>query len=228
MNILEVDNLSFSYQDLPILQNLSLQLKKGEIATLIGLSGSGKTTLFKLLTGLLPPRKGAIMLNGSVTYMTQDDLLLPWRTVIDNIILPCELGPTPNLMQNIREEANTLLTEMGISKCSEMFPDQLSGGMRQRVSLARALIQKHSLLLLDEPFTSLDISHREQMYTLLKKIQKKHGITILMITHDFRDALTLSDRIFLLKEGMIHREWEVSEENRHDLHHEIHSEMIFI
>lgn len=224
--MLEVNHLFFSYGQGPILSDLSFRLKTGAISSLIGPSGVGKTTLFKLLTGMLIPSKGTITIDGQApsnrfqqaTYMMQEDLLLPWRTVLKNMTLITELGKSRQKKKAWDPQARKLLEEMGMKGCEEMFPDELSGGMRQRVSLARALLQNRSLLFLDEPFGSLDIVMRETMYTLLQNMNKKYGTTILMITHDFRDVLSLSDEIFLLTEHHIEKKWEISEKLRNDPH----------
>lgn len=216
--MLKVKKLSFSYGKKQVLKDISLSLGQGEIASLIGASGSGKTTLFKLLTGILNPTEGTIETDGDTypAYMTQQDLLLPWRTVLKNVMLPAELGKKSSLPENMVPKALSLLDELGMKNCSEMFPDELSGGMRQRVSLARALLQSSKVLLLDEPFSSLDLSLREQLYDLLRRIQQEHMTTMLMVTHDFRDALTLSDHIFFLDEGSIKKQWTISDEERND------------
>lgn len=215
--MLSVQNVSFSYEKRSILKDLSLFLEAGQIGTLIGSSGSGKSTLFKLLTGLCQPHGGVISINGdlkpqqNVAYMTQEDLLLPWRNVLSNVTLCMELGKAAKDPSTLREEALTLLSELGLADYAHHFPDQLSGGMRQRVSLARALVQKRPLLLLDEPFAALDVILREHMYEILRGIRQKYGTTILMVTHDFRDALSLSDKIYLLSNGKISHEWTTSD-----------------
>lgn len=219
-----VENLSFSYPDKQVLKQLSFQLKKGEIGTLIGASGSGKSTLFKLLTGLLVPQEGNLFIQGKappegcqqIAYMMQQDLLLPWRTALGNLLLAAELGSQTQSSQLLKDEAMDLLEEIGLKGCENLYPDELSGGMRQRISLARALMQKRPLLLLDEPFGALDVGLREQMYILLRELQQKRGTTILMVTHDFRDALSLSDKIFLLMKGQIRQEWSISHLQRQD------------
>jgi NitT/TauT family transport system ATP-binding protein len=213
--ILKIDKLSFLFSSSLVLNELTLSLQSGEIAALIGSSGAGKTTLFKMITGLLPSNQGSISIAGSlvhpkcqqVAYMTQEDLLLPWRTVLKNLTLTSELGKRSIPRQQLHREALELLSEVGLAGYENAYPDELSGGMRQRVSLARALLLKRPLLLLDEPFGSLDVILREQMYALLKQIRLRFGTTILLITHDFRDALNLAERIFLLAQGKICREW---------------------
>lgn len=229
--MLDIESLSFSYQNNRLLNHLNLFLEAGTIGTLIGASGSGKTSLFRLIAGLLKPQKGSISIancphpqaSSYVTYMMQEDLLLPWRNVIGNILLTAELGrgccqksPLYCNKESMRLQALNLLQDIEMAEYENYYPEQLSGGMRQRVALARSLLLKRPLLLLDEPFGALDVSLREQMYALLRRIQIKHGITILMVTHDFRDALSLSDKIFLLKKGEITQEWDVPGTIRHD------------
>ncbi|MBN9378305.1 MAG: hypothetical protein BGO14_06545 [Chlamydiales bacterium 38-26] len=208
--LLKIQDLCFSFGEHKVIDNLSLTLESNEIVSLIGWSGAGKTTLFKILTGIYTPTKGTLNFSGhlgkSITYMTQEDLLLPWRTVLGNLLLLAELGQVQDLSK-IREEARLLLKEMGLENCADLYPDQLSGGMRQRVSLSRALLQKRPLLLLDEPFGGLDVVLREQIYQLLRKIKQELKCTILMITHDFRDALCLSDRIVMLHAGSVYKSW---------------------
>ncbi len=218
MYMLKIKNLFFSYKDKVIIKNLNLFLEPGKIASLIGSSGSGKTTLFRLLTGIITSEKGCFTIDSpdAPSYMTQQDLLLPWRTVLENIMLVSELGKKKSDKAAVRKEAMELLADMGLEEYRDQLPSRLSGGMRQRVSLARALIQKSPLLLLDEPFASLDVSMREQMYELLRKLRAKYNTTILMVTHDFRDALSLSDHIFYLSGGEIKEEWEINQEKRAD------------
>jgi len=222
--LLKVEKVSFSFGEIPILHEIDLELETGEIAALIGTSGSGKSTLFKLITGILEPSIGSIYINDSlrksehVSYMMQEDLLLPWRSVLGNLTLLAELGKTSLNIPEIEREAMEILKEVGLAEKEFLFPDQLSGGMRQRVSLARALLQKRPLLLLDEPFGSLDIHLRDQMYALLKKIHLKHKTTILLVTHDFRDALSLADSVYHLAEGQISNKWNIDPEIRGSPH----------
>lgn len=235
--MLVINNLSFSYGPKKILDSVSFSLKQGEVGSLIGASGSGKTTLFKLIAGILRAQDGTISVadqkhpqaQQQIAYMTQEDLLLPWRNVLNNLLLVSELGTNP--LSNLKNEALKLISQVGLSGYENSFPHQLSGGMRQRVSLARALLLKKEILLLDEPFGSLDVGMREQMYELLKQIQNKFQITILMVTHDFRDALTLSNQIFLLSEGKIKNQWPIDQADQNisitnRLYKEIKSEVL--
>lgn len=222
--LLKIENLSFSYTKNPILEDINLELDKGEIAALIGTSGSGKSTLFKLIVGILEPHFGTIYVSDlprtshHVAYMMQEDLLLPWRTILSNLTLVGELGKTLPPKPQIEQEALALLNDVGLAGKESLYPDLLSGGMRQRVSLARALLQKRPLLLLDEPFGSLDIHLRDQMYSLLRKIHSTNTTTTLLVTHDFRDALSLADTIYHLSNGRILNKWKVTAEMRQDIY----------
>lgn len=222
--LLEIKNLHFSYGEREILKGVQFSLYPGEIVSLLGLSGSGKTTLFKLITGLIFPEHGKIWIKNSqlskasspnVTYMRQEDLLLPWRTVEKNLLLSAELGKNKD-KSSLSKQIPYLLEKVGLKNCEHLYPFQLSGGMKQRVSLARALLQNRPLLLLDEPFGSLDVIIREQLYLLLKEICDQFAKTLLFVTHDFRDAVFLSNRILLLKEGKITQEFIVSDDIRQD------------
>lgn len=222
--MLVIQDVSFSYDENPVLQGIDLMIEKEEIVVLIGPSGSGKTTLFHLITGLLSPSSGTISIEGTsgeearnlVGYMMQEDLLLPWRSILRNVLLPFEIGSPKLDLDVARLQARNILDEVKLSHTSHMLPGQLSGGMRQRVSLARTLLQNRPLLLLDEPFGSLDVHLREEMHAFLRKMSQQHRTTIFMITHDFRDAISLADRIILLGEGKITNEWFINSQMRED------------
>ncbi len=213
--MLKVDNISISYRGVPLLKELSFSVLPGEIVTLIGASGSGKSSLLRACAGLLPVEGGIISMEcPEVTYLMQDDLLLPWRTVIDNVRFFAELGPRHRRPNIPVERASEMLKEVGLGKVEGFYPAQLSGGMRQRVALARALLQDRPLILMDEPFSALDVILRESLYELLRRIHRRFNRTMLMVTHDFRDGLVLSDRVLLLGEGRIAEEWAVTDEIR--------------
>ena len=208
--MITIKNLSFNFEKRKILDDLSLTVKKGENVALIGVSGSGKTTLLKLICGILKPHAGTIETPPhSHSYMTQQDLLLPWRTVRDNIALPLELEKLPRPPSEIEE----LMHKLEIATLGDRFPAELSGGEYKRVMLARALIPKREILLLDEAFSSLDLPLRDKIYTRLREINQA---TTLLVTHDFRDAFILSDRILLLSQGKMGREWRLDPNQKED------------
>lgn len=209
---LEIDNLTFSYETINVIDQLSLKLRKGSTSALIGASGSGKTTLLKLIIGFLEPKSGSLTSNGSISYLMQQDTLLPWRTVWDHLTLILELQHQPVDTKALHE----LLSVIGLKGAEYKYPHQLSGGMKRRVSLAQAILRDHSLLLMDEPFSSLDIHSRDQMFDLLKTIRKQRNLTILLVTHDYRDAITIADQILWLKEGNIQKRWTVDDATRND------------
>ncbi|TXI37805.1 MAG: ABC transporter ATP-binding protein, partial [Nitrosomonas sp.] len=223
-NAILINNLTFGYGNSLLLENLSLTIETGEIVTLIGASGQGKTTILKLISGLLSSAKGSVIVcnqkhpqaQRNVAMMMQHDLLLPWRTILGNVTIAAEMTNIASFQLVI--DAKKLLTDLRIGHTTDMYPEELSGGMRQRVSLARAILQRRPILLLDEPFASLDTLLREQLYTLLRDLRDSYGLTILLVTHDFRDALTLSDRILLLGQGNICQEWTIPPQQRGSLH----------
>ena len=189
----------------PTLEDISFNVNKGEFISIIGPSGCGKSTLFNLISGLELPDKGKIVLDGEditgrkghVSYMLQKDLLLPWRTVLENCIIGLELQKIPRTQAISR--ASALLSEFNLSEFAGSYPSTLSGGMRQRVAFLRTMLADRELLLLDEPFGALDAYTKSEMHAWLADILTKIGRpTILFITHDVEEALLLSDRIYLL------------------------------
>lgn len=202
---LELKNVSFAFKDKSqenkILSNLSLTVTNGEFVSLIGRSGTGKTTILKLITGLLKQDRGEVFLNGKaitlgdIGYMPQRDLLLPWRTILENIMISAEIQKKNGLT---KDKAREWLQRVGLLEYENSFPNQLSGGMRQRVSFLRALLTGKELLLLDEPFGALDSLTKKDMQAWLLSIWQELNKTVLFITHDLEEACFLSDRILLL------------------------------
>ncbi|MFC0560019.1 ABC transporter ATP-binding protein [Halalkalibacter alkalisediminis] len=192
-----------------ILDSLSFEVDEGEFVSIIGPSGSGKTTLFRLITGLEQPVHGEILINGhsysdrfgKVGYMPQQDLLMPWRTILTNAALPLEIKGIHK--QEAHKQVIQLLHEFGLNGVENMYPGDLSGGMRQRVSFLRTVLSGSNVLLLDEPFSALDAITRLSMQEWLLEQWEKWKSTILFITHDVDEALFLSDRIFVFSEAPV-------------------------
>lgn len=205
-----------------VLANISLDIKEGEFVSFLGPSGCGKTTLLSILSGLLKPIDGAVLLEGKqveaptagIGYMLQQDYLFPWKTIEENILIGLKIMGTYN--EQTQKESLRLLEQVGLKGVEKMHPRQLSGGMRQRVSLVRTLITNPKLLLLDEPFSALDYQTKlkleELVYSLLKQYQK----TSVLVTHDIEEAIAMSDRIVLLhpKPGRIAKVISVPDEIR--------------
>jgi ABC-type nitrate/sulfonate/bicarbonate transport system ATPase subunit len=209
--ILEISELHFCYENRPVLQGVSLTVQPGEVVALLGPSGAGKTTLLRCIAGLLKPDLGQIQVCGQaarlgtpqIAYMVQEDLLLPWRTVLANVLLPIDLRQGIRGRIPASAKARKLLVALGLEGWEERYPHELSGGMRQRVALARTLLSEGSLYLLDEPFGSLDLIRREQLYDLLLDHCVSPQSGVLVITHDLRDALRLADRLVVMAQGTI-------------------------
>ncbi|WP_420491534.1 ABC transporter ATP-binding protein [Neobacillus drentensis] len=203
--MLSIQELSYSFEEeKPIFQGLTFDVKRGEFVSVIGASGSGKSTLFKLVTGLLEPDQGDILIDGqrtgkrlgSVGYMPQKDLLLPWRTVLENVLLPLEV--TKERKQAKLREIKAWLARFGLADYENTYPKELSGGMKQRVAFLRTLMTGKELLLLDEPFGALDSLTKRNMHQWLLGLWGELQKTVLFITHDLEEAILLSDRVYVL------------------------------
>jgi len=208
MLIIQVQNVSKTYKSktaiLNVLENLSLEVNKGDFVSIIGPSGCGKSTLFSLICGLDVPEKGAISVEGEVpsltagkvSYMPQQDLLLSWRNVLDNVCLGCEIAGMPK--KQAQEKAKSLLPLFGLAGFEERYPAELSGGMRQRAALLRTMLPGKEVLLLDEPFGALDAITRLRMQQWLLEVWSTFRKTVLFITHDIDEGIYLSDRVLVL------------------------------
>ncbi len=192
-----VNNISKRYGDQHIYKNFSLPIEEGCITTILGPSGVGKSTLLRMIAGLESPDSGTILLpQGRKSMLFQDPILLPWYSVERNIALPLEnILPT----NQIAARVNHILEAVELTECRKSAPSELSGGMRQRVSMARAFASPGELLLLDEPFQSLDIRLRVRMGELFLRLWKELPRTTLMVTHDIQEALSLSHRVIVLR-----------------------------
>lgn len=209
MSFLSLRNLSFGFPDHPpVINRLSLDLEPGEFHCLLGRSGSGKSTLLKLAAGLLRPDAGEVHLMGAppndaraMGFVFQQPTLLDWLQVTDNILLPVSLQRRPGRVD--RQAADALLDRLGLGACGERFPRQLSGGQQSRVALARALILQPRLLLLDEPFASLDAITREDLQRDLGLLCRAQRVTALFVTHDIAEAVFLGNRVSVLAGGRL-------------------------
>jgi NitT/TauT family transport system ATP-binding protein len=215
MNFVELDRVSLRYGDdedgTLALRGATLKVANGEFVAVVGPSGCGKSTLMKVVTGLWPPTAGTVVVSGrevagplSIVGMAfQNPTLLPWRTTLDNVMLPLEIVE-PHRTRLRREraayeaKARDLLALVGLKGFEERFPWQLSGGMQQRASLCRALIHDPSLLMLDEPFASLDMFTREELWVALQDLWLARRPTVILVTHDLREAVFLADRVLVM------------------------------
>jgi len=179
-----------------ILDNINLKLNKGEIVAIVGQSGIGKSTLLKIFSELCQPDTGTINYTGKIGYIPQNDFLLPWRNVWENILLPAEISG--QIDQNTITQAKELLLEHNLHHHSYLYPQQISGGMKQKTSLIRTLIQNPDILLLDEPFSAIDAFSRTQIITKLRKSIVSAEKSSILITHNLEEAIIFSDRILLL------------------------------
>jgi ABC-type nitrate/sulfonate/bicarbonate transport system ATPase subunit len=201
----------------PALENISFKVMPGEFVTIIGASGSGKSTLFNLCVGLIEPDEGEILFDGNVPvnragmagYMPQRDLLLPWRSVLDNVIIPLEIQGISR--KKSRQKAIELLPYFGLETFENEYPSALSGGMRQRAALLRTWLVGRSTLLLDEPFGALDALIRKELQSWLLRVWQEFKWTVMFITHDVEEAIYLADRVIVLsaRPGKIKRELKV-------------------
>ncbi|MEX2143283.1 MAG: ABC transporter ATP-binding protein [Anaerolineales bacterium] len=206
--LLEVRDLNATFTDrrgsLHVLDSVSFKIKQGEFVCLLGPSGSGKSTLLRILAGLIPIGSGSVVLNGNevrgpqpgVSLVFQDANLMPWRSVTENVGLPMELRNLSNGAAQARAQA--MIDLVGLSGFEAALPRDLSGGMAQRVALARALVQDPEVLLMDEPFGSLDALTRERMGDELVRIWEADHKTVILVTHNINEAVYLADRVLVL------------------------------
>lgn len=210
---LEFKNVSFNYftktSEFPAIKDLSFEIKQGEFVSIVGPSGCGKTTILSLIAGLYQPTSGEILLEGknikdaNIGYMFQRDHLFEWRSIYKNIMLGLEIkGKKHN--ESDAKRIDEMLEKYGLIDFKNNHPSQLSGGMRQRVALIRTLAVKPKLLLLDEPFSALDYQTRLDVCDDVKKIIEEEKQTAILVTHDISEAISLSDRIFILSKRPTH------------------------
>ncbi|QED49440.1 ABC transporter ATP-binding protein [Cytobacillus dafuensis] len=210
MSYVTIDQVTKSYDNQVVLENISLTLKKGEFATLLGQSGCGKSTLLRSIAGLEGVNVGSILIDGKditnlsprqreVGMVFQSYALFPNMNVFDNIAY----GLKMKKVKNIKSRVNKMIELVDLIGKEESYPHQLSGGQQQRVALARALVMEPKVLLLDEPLSALDAKIRKSLQKELKRIQKELDITTIFVTHDQEEAMTMSDRIFVMNKGKV-------------------------
>jgi NitT/TauT family transport system ATP-binding protein len=209
--LLSIDKVGFSVRSengkLVILEDLSLQVREGEFVSIIGGSGCGKTTLLRLIGGLNLPTSGTITFDGAVVdrpsrkravvFQDYTKALLPWRTVVGNIKLALDSGTAP--ADTHAATIDRLLHQVGLSDAADRFPRQLSGGMQQRLQIARCLAQEPKMLLMDEPFGALDAITRQNLQDEVSRLAKQTGMTVIFITHDIEEATYLGDRVVAME-----------------------------
>ncbi|QIB68789.1 ABC transporter ATP-binding protein [Aminipila butyrica] len=234
---LQVTGVSCAFEGATILEKMDMAVAEGEFVSILGPSGCGKSTLLNIIAGLLPAGGGQVFVDGQVTtgisghfaYMPQQDLLFPWKTILDNV---CLYGKINGNLRQAKEQALASMEKFGLAGYEHQYPDQLSGGMRQRAAFLRTALCQADILLLDEPFGALDVISRGDMQDWLAAIRKELGRTILLVTHDIDEAIYLSDRVLVLsgRPASVKRELVISAKERnkewlfqqHDLRQEIY------
>jgi len=204
MEALTTQHITRSFSGRVIIDDISIHLKENELVSLLGVSGSGKTTLFNVISGILPPDSGSVLLHGEdvtgspgkISYMLQKDLLLEHMKVIDNVSLPLRLKGVSR--KEARAKADPLFAQFGLDGTQELYPAAMSGGMRQRAALLRTYLGSQGVALLDEPFSALDTITKGQIHTWYLDIMEKIDLSTIFITHDIDEAILLSDRIYIM------------------------------
>ncbi|WP_437615845.1 ABC transporter ATP-binding protein [Erwinia sp. V71] len=221
MTELSVENLHLTYGDNPVLKGVSMQLKKGEVVSLLGPSGSGKTTLLRAVAGLEKPSQGRITIGSNIVYdgtprseipaeernlglVFQSYALWPHKTVFENVAYPLKLRKVSSA--DISQRVQAVLDQLGLGHLAKRHPHQLSGGQQQRVAIGRALVYNPPVILLDEPLSNLDAKLREEARVFLRELIINLGLSALMVTHDQNEAMAISDRILLLNNGVIEQQ----------------------
>jgi len=193
------------------IEEVSLDIAKGEFIAVVGPSGCGKSSLMKLISGLHPPASGSLTVEGkpvsgplkSVGMAFQNSNLLPWRTAVENVLLPLEIvephrSRIGRERAQYRDKALKLLASVGLEGFTDKHPWELSGGMQQRTSICRALIHEPDILMLDEPFGALDAFTREELWCVLRDVQAERKVTVMLVTHDLREAVFLADTVYVM------------------------------
>lgn len=202
---LEIQEVSKGFDGVDVLKDISMTVESGQIACLLGPSGCGKTTLFHVVSGLSMPRSGRVLLDGEditgkpgrLSYMLQKDLLLQHKRIVDNVSLPLVLRGVPK--DEARACALELFEVFGLGGTESRWPSELSGGMRQRAALLRAYLFSQEFMLLDEPFSALDAFTKSDMHAWFLDVVERMGTTALVVTHDIDEAITLADKVYVMR-----------------------------
>ena len=200
---------------LPVLDNLSLKIPENSFCAVVGPSGCGKSTLTRLVSGLMKPNEGQVWLHNklvtsprpTVGMAFQNPVLLEWRTILQNVLLPLEIVKSPMSKAQATERAHHLLDLVGLTGFAEKRPSELSGGMRQRASLCRALVHSPEVLILDEPFGALDAFTREDLWCTMHDLREQEPFTCMLITHDLRESVFLADQVVVMSGRPAHAQY---------------------
>jgi len=208
--MIKFSGVTKSFNGLKVLDNLSFKIEESEIVSILGASGIGKTTLLRLITGTIVPDSGTVEVGSpQIGYIFQESRLLPWRTSKENIALVLRANGT------VKKEANDIakgwIERLGLKGFEDYYPAQLSGGMMQRVSIARAFAIEPKILLMDEPFSNLDMNLKESLLTMLEEMLTEYQTTVVHVTHDLLEAMRLADRFFKIHPGGIMKELGLNE-----------------
>lgn len=207
MEVLKAEKINKSFDGNVVLKDACITLNEGEIVGLLGVSGSGKSTLLNILSGIISPDSGRVLLKGEevtskpgkISYMLQKDLLFEYRRVIDNVTLPLILGGMSK--KEARKKADPLFETFGIDGTQMQYPGELSGGMRQRAALLRTYLSSNGVALLDEPFSALDTITKSKIHKWYLDVMENINLSTVFVTHDIDEAILLSDRIYILTTG---------------------------
>jgi len=220
-----IKNLSKVYSDgnkkITALSGIDITVNSGEFVAIIGPNGCGKSTLLKIIAGIIPPTSGDITIRGETSYLPQENTLLPWQSVEENMYLPSDIKHLPR--ETVKKKVDHLLKEFGLTEFGKNYPSALSGGLKQKAAIARTIINHPDLLLFDEPFSALDAITRLEFQRWLKKLIKQISSTVLLVTHDIHEAIFLADTIYVVSKrpGKIKKKIDVSKHSPKDLEKEL-------
>lgn len=222
--IVQADRLTHYYshgsRSHPVLQDVSLTVRSGEILAIVGASGCGKSTLLRLLAGLVQPTAGEILIAGdtpqqalakyAIALAFQEPRLFPWWTILDNVLLPIKLRQ--KIRREDKQQALAYLNRLGIGDTAALYPRQLSGGMLQRAAIARALMGEPKVLMLDEPFSAVDEITREHLWVDFHQVWRQQHLSVILVTHSIHEAVFMADRILVMSrhEGKIAAEFSIA------------------